>query len=93
MNADTFTTRSREAISSAVQAATSQQHPEVTPTHLALALVEPEDGYVSAVMTHVGAARADVLADLTGLLKGTPRVSGAQPSLQAMTLGPSCTAS
>ncbi|MHC4845318.1 MAG: ATP-dependent Clp protease ATP-binding subunit [Planctomycetota bacterium] len=83
MNADTFTNRAREAISAAVQSATAQQHPEVTPNHLALALVEPEDGYVAAVMKHVAAKRADVTADLDGLLQDAPRVTGAKPAMSA----------
>src|SRR5262245_34113708 len=83
MNADTFTNRAREAISAALEAATSRQHPEITPTHLALALIEPEDGYVAAVLKHLGARRADVLADLEGLLKATPRVSGTRPQMSS----------
>ncbi|HTE04779.1 MAG TPA: Clp protease N-terminal domain-containing protein, partial [Planctomycetota bacterium] len=78
-----FTQRAREALSSAVDGATSRKHPEVTPTHLALALVEPEDGYVAAVLEHVHARRAEVLADLTGLLKGAPRVSGSSPGMSS----------
>jgi ATP-dependent Clp protease ATP-binding subunit ClpB len=80
---DSFTQRAREALGSAVELATSRQHPEVTPVHLALALLEPEDGYVAAVLEHVHAKRADVHADLEGLLKGAPRVSGASPSMSS----------
>ena len=83
MNADTFTNRAREAISAAVQSATAQQHPEVTPSHLALALLEPEDGYVAAVLKHVDAKRADMTADLNGLLKDAPRVTGTKPAMAA----------
>jgi ATP-dependent Clp protease ATP-binding subunit ClpB len=83
MNADTFTNRAREAVSSAAQSATAEQHPEVTPTHLAAALVAPDDGYVAAVMQHVGARPADLVADLGGLLKDLPRVSGANPAMSS----------
>jgi ATP-dependent Clp protease ATP-binding subunit ClpB len=83
MNADTFTTRAREAISAAVQSATAAQHPEVTPVHLAHALVEPDDGYVAAVLKHVDATRNEVIADLDGLLKDTPRMTGTKPAMSA----------
>jgi ATP-dependent Clp protease ATP-binding subunit ClpB len=81
MNLETFTQRAREALSHAAQIATTRRHPEMTPAHLVMSLVEPQDGYVAAVLDHVGAKRADVLADMEGLLKSTPRVSGAQPAL------------
>ena len=81
MNPETFTNRAREAISAALDAARARRHPEVTPTHLALALIEPDDGYVAAVLHHVGAKKAEVQADLEGLLKSNARVSGAEPAL------------
>jgi len=81
MNPDAFTNRAREAISAALETARARRHPEITPTHLSLALVEPDDGYVAAVLRHVGAKKADVLADLEGLLKSTARVSGASPAM------------
>ncbi len=78
---DNFTQRTRESLAAAVELATERKHPEVTPTHLALALVEPEDGFIDAVMRHVNARRVDVIADLQGLLKGAPRVSGSTPGM------------
>ncbi len=86
MNPESFTLRSREALSAAAELAAGRRHPQVEPAHLALALLEPQDGYVAAVLQHVGAKRAEVLADLEGLLKGTPRVSGAQPAPSAALL-------
>jgi len=81
---DNFTQRTREALAAAVEMATERKHPEVTPTHVALALIEPEDGYIAAVLARVNARRADVLADLAGLLKGAPRVSGPSPGMSAV---------
>jgi len=83
MQAENFTQRSREALSAAAELATARRHPQVEPAHLALALLEPQDGYVAAVLQHVGAKRSDVLADLEGLLKSTPRVAGAPPAPSA----------
>jgi ATP-dependent Clp protease ATP-binding subunit ClpB len=83
MPADAFTQRARDVLSAAVDLARSRQHPEVSPAHLAHALVAPEDGYVAAVLRHAGAPRAQVLADIEGQLKGLPRVSGATPGMSA----------
>ncbi|MHC5212316.1 MAG: ATP-dependent Clp protease ATP-binding subunit [Planctomycetota bacterium] len=83
MPSDAFTERAREALSAAVDLARSRQHPEVSPTHLAYALVQPEDGYVTAVLRHVGAPREQVLADLDGLLKSLPKVSGTSPAMSS----------
>ena len=83
MNLEAFTQRAREALAAAAQLATSRRHPEATPAHLVLALLEPQDGFVRAVLQHAGASLEDVRADCEGLLKGLPRVSGAQPSLSA----------
>ncbi|HZL99643.1 MAG TPA: AAA family ATPase [Planctomycetota bacterium] len=87
MNPETFTNRAREAISAALELTRARRHPEVTPAHLALALVEPDDGYVAAVLRHVGAKRSDLLADLEGLLKSSSRVSGATPALSPALAG------
>ncbi|HEX5011366.1 MAG TPA: AAA family ATPase [Planctomycetota bacterium] len=83
MNLETFTQRAREALTSAAQLASSRRHPELTPAHLVLVLLEPPDGYVAAVLDHLGTRREQLQADVEGLLKGTPRVSGAQPALSS----------
>jgi len=76
MNLETFTQRAQQALNTAAQLASSRRHPELLPAHLVLALLEPQDGYVAAVLGHVGARREQLQADVEGLLKGTPRVSG-----------------
>ncbi len=83
MPQDQFTNRAREALGAAVQTATGRGHPEVTPTHVALAVLTPEDGFAAAILDHVGAQRRDVLADLEGLLKSTPVVTGTQPAMSS----------
>ena len=88
--ADRFTQNARQALAQAVQAANAGQHPEVTPTHLALALVQQsvqqsdqEGGYIGAILSHVGADVGTLRADLQGLLKSLPRQSGAQPAMSS----------
>jgi ATP-dependent Clp protease ATP-binding subunit ClpB len=83
MNLERFTQRAREALASAARMAATRRHPEAAPAHLVLALLEPDDGFVAAVLGHVGARREDLRADCEGLLKGTPRVTGSQPALSA----------
>ena len=73
---DQFTDRAREALGTAVRLTTERGHPEVTAAHLTLALLEPTDGYVTALLQHVGADRSQVIADLEGLLQSLPKVSG-----------------
>jgi ATP-dependent Clp protease ATP-binding subunit ClpB len=81
MSSDAFTERARAALSAAVDLARARQHPEVSPAHLAHALVSPEDGYVAAVLRHAGASRETVLADVEAQLEGLPRVSGGSPGM------------
>jgi len=76
MSPDRFTERARLALQGAVQPAASRGNPEVTPLHLAHALLEPADGYVNALLERVGAQREDALADVAGLLTSLPTVSG-----------------
>src|SRR5262245_7294711 len=64
MNPETFTQRAREALNSAAQLASSRRHPELTPAHLMLALLEPQDGYVAAVLEHLGTRREQLQADV-----------------------------
>ena len=83
MSPDRFTVRARDALGAAVQLTTERGHAEVTPTHLTLALLEPADGYVNALLQRLGADRSEVMADLEGLLLSLPKVSGesAQPNM------------
>ncbi len=73
---DRFTDRAREALGAAVRLTSERGHPEVTPVHLTLALLEPDDGFVTGLLEHLGADRRAVLADVEGLLQDLPKVSG-----------------
>ena len=57
MAPDAYTQRAREALTAAVQTATEAGHPEVSPAHLVASLLQAEDGYVAAVLDHIGADR------------------------------------
>jgi ATP-dependent Clp protease ATP-binding subunit ClpB len=79
-----LTTKSQEALSAAVLAASSAGHPQVEPAHLLKALAEQRDGVAAALLGAVGAPVATVEERLRGLLSALPTTSGAtvaQPSL------------
>jgi len=78
MTSDAFTLRTRQALADAVSLAASRGHPEVTPTHLLATLLEPDDGFVTAILERVGAQRDELVKDVEGLFKSLPRVTGQQ---------------
>ena len=81
MNPDAYTHAAREALSQAVQLATTRSHAQVVPAHLLAGMLGSEDGYVPAILDHVGADRAEVAADTEGFLKSLPTMQGGQPSM------------
>ncbi|ROP27252.1 ATP-dependent chaperone ClpB [Pseudokineococcus lusitanus] len=83
MDAD-FTTRTREAITTAVQAAAGAGNPQVETSHLLDALLADAKGVVGGLLEAVGAAPADVRRQAQALVAALPRTSGssvAQPQL------------
>ncbi|HEY0485585.1 MAG TPA: ATP-dependent chaperone ClpB [Mycobacteriales bacterium] len=89
MNADIFTTRSREVLSQAVTAATTRGHATVEPAHLLLALLDTEGSTAAALLRAVGADPGDVRARTLAALDRLPSASGAtvaQPQLARETL-------
>jgi ATP-dependent Clp protease ATP-binding subunit ClpB len=71
-----FTTRSREALARAQQAAVSAGNPALEPTHLLNALLSESDGIPAALLQAVGVERADVAAKADAAVARLPRVSG-----------------
>ena len=55
MDADRLTTKSQEAVSTAVRRAAAEGHPEVAPVHLLLALLDQGDGITGPLLSAVGA--------------------------------------
>jgi len=79
-----FTTRTREAITAAVQAAAAAGNPQVEPAHLLVALTDDDAGVAAGLLEAVGAAPARVREQAQGLLAALPRTAGAtvtQPQL------------
>ncbi|MFI7385101.1 ATP-dependent chaperone ClpB [Streptomyces sp. NPDC049813] len=77
-----LTNRSRDAINAATSRAVSGGHPDLTPAHLLLALLEgQENENITDLLAAVGADQAQVRA-------GAERVVGALPSVTGSTVAP-----
>jgi ATP-dependent Clp protease ATP-binding subunit ClpB len=77
MDADRLTTKSQEAVSTAVRRAATEGHPEVAPVHLLLALLDQGDGIAGPLLSAVGADPVQVRARAEALLAALPTASGA----------------
>ncbi|ACU54868.1 ATP-dependent chaperone ClpB [Acidimicrobium ferrooxidans DSM 10331] len=76
MRTDHFTHKLQEALQDAKRLATERQNPEVTPQHLALALLGQPDGMALAVLSRAGIAPASVRNQLLEALERLPRAYG-----------------
>ena len=74
------TTKTQQAISAAVQAASLAGNPDVGPTHLLGALLAQGDGIAAPLLAAVGADPAAVRAELTQLGNRLPSASGSTVS-------------
>ncbi|GLZ46004.1 chaperone protein ClpB [Actinomycetospora sp. NBRC 106375] len=70
------TTRTQQAVSNAVRAATVDGHPQVSPAHLAAALLDQTDGLTEPLLRAVGADPSAVRSDVGKVLTGLPSASG-----------------
>lgn len=80
-----LTTKSQEAVSSAVQMASAAGNPQVEPLHLLAALMEQPEGIAISLLAATGAVRSEVGAQVRTALVALPTSSGtsvaqAQPS-------------
>ncbi|RJQ68042.1 ATP-dependent chaperone ClpB [Pseudonocardiaceae bacterium YIM PH 21723] len=77
MDAFNPTTKTQQAISSAVQAASVAGNPDVAPAHLLGALLAQADGVATPLLAAVGADTAVVRTELTKIVNGLPQATGA----------------
>jgi ATP-dependent Clp protease ATP-binding subunit ClpB len=77
---DKLTRKSQEALSQAVQRATTGGHPDVDGLHLLAALIGQEGGTATPLLRAVGADPAAVLAKVEQQLAKLPKVAGATVS-------------
>jgi ATP-dependent Clp protease ATP-binding subunit ClpB len=76
MQMDRMTTKSREALSAAMDLGLRQGHPELLPSHLMLAILGQRDGVGPALVERGGASPAALEAEFRQTLEGLPKVSG-----------------
>lgn len=75
-----FTTKSQEALTAAVQAATAAGNPQVTTLHLLSALLEQEGGVPLALLQALGASRQEIGAKVRNALVALPSSTGSSVS-------------
>src|SRR5215216_7124772 len=78
MRLERFTLRGQEAIQSAIEAAERNQHQQVEPEHLLLAMLEQPEGVVRPLLGKLGANVQVVLNDLQAAIGRLPKVQGGQ---------------
>ena len=82
MNLNKYTEKAQEAIVSAQQFADREGHPEITPEHVLLALLEQRDGIVPSIVRKMDADPAALAAAVRAELGRAPRAhGGSQPGL------------
>src|SRR3954463_8423618 len=84
MNIQKYTEKAQEAVVAAQTLADREGHPEITPEHLLLALVEQQGGIVPEILRKLNADPATVAADIRAELAKNPSAhGGSQPGLSA----------
>ena len=78
MRLDKCTLRAQEAIQSAIELAERNQHQQVEPEHLLVAMLEQAEGIVRPLIGKLGANVAVILNDTQAAVARFPRVQGGQ---------------
>ena len=86
MDINRFTEKSRKALTTAQGLAAQYGHQEVDAEHLALALVNQEDGFVPRVLERVGVAPKALVTALEAVLKKRPSVRGPGAEMGTITI-------
>ncbi len=76
MKLDRLTQKSQEALQEAQERATSAGHPEITPEHVLLALLEQADGIVPSLLGKAGVDVERLAGLVSHELERAPRVTG-----------------
>ena len=74
---DKLTVKAQEAVQSAQALADREDHQQLEPEHLLLALVEQADGVVTALLAKLGARAEAIRGEVQAELRRLPKVSGA----------------
>ena len=76
MQMDRMTTKSQEAVRSALASAVRRRNPEIVPEHVFVAILEQEDGVGAPLVEHAGGNADALLEDFEARLEGLPHVDG-----------------
>jgi ATP-dependent Clp protease ATP-binding subunit ClpB len=87
MDADRLTTKSQEALSTAVRRAAADGSPQVEPVHLLLALLAQPEGITGPVLDAAGAQPALVRSRAEELLARMPKAYGATTAAPSLSRG------
>src|SRR5258708_5911325 len=84
MNIQKYTEKAQEAIAGAQQLADREGHPEITPEHVLLTLIEQQGGIVPEILRKINADPSAVATAARGELAKMPSAQGgSQPGLSA----------
>ena len=87
MTLEKLTIKAREAVTEAVNSASSAGNPEVTPLHILSALVNDDSGTIPGVLNRLGVQLTNLADRITEAMGNLPRSSGgAQPALSRSSL-------
>ena len=82
MNINKYTEKAREAVAAAIELARKDNHPQVEPEHLLLALVDQRDGIVPELLRKASLDPSAISSSTRDLLKKLPSAyGGSEPSL------------
>ncbi|MHC5021647.1 MAG: ATP-dependent Clp protease ATP-binding subunit [Planctomycetota bacterium] len=81
MHFDKLTVKTLEALQAAHSAAESAGHPELTPEHWLLALLDQEGGVVPSLLSKLGAPDAPLRSACTGAVDALPKASGGETGI------------
>src|SRR5215510_1406927 len=76
MNIQKYTEKAQEAVVAAQSLADRERHPEITPEHVLLTLVEQQGGIVPAILRKLNADPSAVAAEIRSELGRSPAVHG-----------------
>jgi ATP-dependent Clp protease ATP-binding subunit ClpB len=76
MKSDNFTVKAQEAIRDANHIATEKGNPVLGPAHLALALIQQNDGIIPPLLQKLGVPLTELANDLKEIVGLLPRTSG-----------------
>jgi ATP-dependent Clp protease ATP-binding subunit ClpB len=87
MNTERLTTKSQEALSTAIRRAAAAGHPEVAPTHLLLALLDQEGGVTRPLLEAAGADPAAIRDAAEATVRQLPAASGSNVAAPSLSRG------